>query len=64
MPANIVQKHWLKEELEMRLDELNFEVHYFNKLELSFSKQFKFGSDLGSKKLWYWFSIIGLPTFQ
>lgn len=58
MNQNITQKHWLKEELELKLNRLNFKIMFIKKLELSWTTQFKFSYEIGEKKLWYWFLKI------
>lgn len=56
---NIVQKYWLKEELEYRLKyENNLKIIFTKKLELDWKTQFKFEKDLSKQKLWYWFLKI------
>jgi len=56
---NIIQKYWLKEELELRLEhELGLKIDFIKKFELNWTNQFKYKEDQSEKKLWYWFLKI------
>ena len=57
---HIIQKHWIREELEMFIEDSGYEMRYINKLELDFTAQYKFSRDVGTRKLWYWFCRIGI----
>jgi len=54
----LVQKHWLKEEILMRLCRYGFKSIEIEKLELDWAKQIKLKEYENYPKLWFWFLKI------
>lgn len=55
----MIQKHWLKEEIIYRLEkEHQLKVEFIKKLELDWTKQFKYSEKQSEMNLWYWFLKI------
>ncbi len=56
---NLIQKHWLKEEIELRLLKYNFKKIQIEKLELDWEKQIRNLKEYKNyPKLWFWFVKI------
>ncbi|MEA2017894.1 MAG: hypothetical protein U9N59_05555 [Campylobacterota bacterium] len=52
---NLIQKHWLNEEIKFRLNKYNFKKINIEKLELDWKKQIiGFENFKNYPKLWFW----------
>ena len=56
--SGIIQKYWLKEEIEFRLSKYNFKHIKIEKLELDWEKQLNLKEYKNYPKLWFWFVKI------